>query len=74
MDVFMSEERPVSLHFFDKSNTVKFGKLCNQLGLNYSVVTEEDLSDQVTTQPMKATQRRELIAKWANISMERITE
>ena len=70
----MSEERPVKLHFFDKSNTAKFGKLCHQLGLKYTVIEEEDLSDQVTTQPLKATQRRELIAKWASISMERITE
>ena len=70
----MSEERPVKLHFFDKSNTARFGKLCSQLGITYTVVEEEDLSDHVTTQPIKATQRRELIAKWANASMERITE
>lgn len=70
----MSEERPVKLHFFDKSNTAKFGKLCQRLGITYTVIEEEDLSDLVETQPLKATQRRELVAKWASTSMERVTE
>lgn len=64
-------ERSITLRFFDSEVTRKFAKLCDDQGIKFSVVREEDLPDEVTTEPMPSTKRREFISRWAGITMER---
>jgi len=68
----VSEQRPVKLHFFDEKVCDKFLSLCEDLGIEASGKRETDDSFYANTQPLKPTQRRVLIAKWASASMERI--
>ena len=73
----MSEERPVKLHFFARSTVNKLLALCKKQGIKVNLAVEEDDSKWecwVTTEPLTSTRRRELISKWADVSMERITE
>ena len=68
----MSEERPVKLHFFDVNMKDKFIALCKREDITSHVQKLQDDSYNVTTQPLKPTQRRSLISKWGEVSVERI--
>jgi hypothetical protein len=68
-------ERPVKLHFFDPKMCSKFIKVCDSLGIKAQQSHDADCAVWefwVTTEPLKSTQRRTLISKWASASMERI--
>jgi hypothetical protein len=70
----MSEERPVRLHFFDTKTCSKFIQCCDSLGIKAQQSEDAEgnkWSFFVSTEPLKSTQRRGLIAKWASVSMER---
>ena len=70
----MSDPRPVALRFFDSATTDKLASLCADLRIKLKVEEGFDGQYHVTTEPLTSTQRRDLIAKWSNITMERINE
>jgi len=71
----MTEERPLKLHFFVSETADKLLALCKREGIEAALSTDGEgntWEGWVTTVPLKATQRRNLISKWASVSMERI--
>jgi hypothetical protein len=67
----MSETRSVKLHFFDEKVCDQFLGLCEDLGYKASGKRRPDDSFDAETEPLQPTQRRTLISKWSDKSVQR---
>lgn len=68
----MSEKRPVNLHFFTNDHFNKFSRVSGEQDVSFTV-SHNDEGWYVRTEELTPQDRRKLIAAWANVSMERIT-